>query len=180
MRCSGGRASHGASPLNSVLGGSREALPHMVNETRWLGPPVWACLYVSDYFLTIACARLYRAQDRIVFEGSYEITPIFQADVNALRRISPRFLAIPVGSTAYLVWRSHLSERWDRVSSRDPASGIRARDPVVRRSLHMSIHRDRSSVRSGRCRSLHGTIGESLSTRTAIRGVALEDRLTMR
>ena len=30
--------------------------------------------------------------EKIVFEGSYEITPLFQEDVDSLRVISPRFL----------------------------------------------------------------------------------------
>lgn len=57
---------------------------------------VWSLLYISDYALTITCARLYRAgvNERIVFEGSYEITPYFQRDIDSLRLISPRFLAI--------------------------------------------------------------------------------------
>jgi hypothetical protein len=71
-------------------------------ESAWAGPLLWAALYVSDYALTIASARLYSRQDKIVFEGSFEITPQFQADVNALRRVSPRFCAILVVSTAYL------------------------------------------------------------------------------
>ena len=71
-------------------------------ESTWLGPAAWAALYVSDYFLTVACARLYGAQSTIAFEGSYEITPFFQADVNALRRISRRFVIALVASTAYL------------------------------------------------------------------------------
>ena len=69
----------------------------------WVGPLLWAVLYVSDYRLTIACARLYRAQDKVVFEGSYEITPFFQTDVNALRRVSPRFLIALVATTGYLI-----------------------------------------------------------------------------
>src|SRR5262245_38426153 len=30
----------------------------------------------------------------IVFEGSFELTPYFQQDVDAFRRISPRFIAV--------------------------------------------------------------------------------------
>jgi len=71
-------------------------------DSVWLGPSLWAALYVSDYFLTIACARMYQAQDKIVFEGSYEITPLFQADVNALRRLSPRFVIALFATTAYV------------------------------------------------------------------------------
>ena len=70
--------------------------------TAWLGPTLWAAVYVSDYVLTVTCARLYRAQDHIVFEGSYEITPMFQADIDGLRKFSRRFLVALIASTGYL------------------------------------------------------------------------------
>jgi hypothetical protein len=59
---------------------------------------VWSVLYVSDYVLTITCARLYRAgvNEKLVLEGSYEITPYFQRDIDSLRLVSPRFLAMLV------------------------------------------------------------------------------------
>jgi hypothetical protein len=72
-------------------------------ESWWLGPAIWAALYISDNLLTVACARLYRAQDTIVFEGSYEITPFYQADVNALRSLSPRFLIALLAIGGYLL-----------------------------------------------------------------------------
>ena len=71
--------------------------------TSWAGPLLWVVLYSSDYYLTIACARMYQAQNVIVFEGSYEITPAFQSDVNALRLLSPRFLIYLVVTTSVLV-----------------------------------------------------------------------------
>jgi hypothetical protein len=70
-----------------------------VFESMWMGPMLWASLSICDYLLTISCARMYRAQDKIVFEGSYELTPHFQADVDALRRISPHFLLVLAAST---------------------------------------------------------------------------------
>jgi hypothetical protein len=72
-------------------------------EHVWVPPLVWMVVYLSDYTLTLICARLYQAQDTIVFEGSYEITPTFQADIDALRRISPRFVFLLVVTTFY-VW----------------------------------------------------------------------------
>ncbi|HEX6973370.1 MAG TPA: hypothetical protein VF147_03150, partial [Vicinamibacterales bacterium] len=72
-------------------------------ERPWLCAVTWAMLYNSDHALTIACARLYRRQSVIAFEGSYEITPAFQSDVDALRALSPRFLLALTASTAY-VW----------------------------------------------------------------------------
>lgn len=53
---------------------------------------VWVLLYISDYTFAITCARLYRAQDKVAFEGSYELTPCFQRDIDALRVVSTRFL----------------------------------------------------------------------------------------
>jgi hypothetical protein len=60
----------------------------------WLGLVIWTVIYCSDYFLTITCARMYRkgVRERIGFEGSYEITPYYQQDVDALRKLSPRFI----------------------------------------------------------------------------------------
>lgn len=75
---------------------------NLVLDSPWAGPLLWMALYISDYYSTIACARLYRGQDKIVFEGSYEITPIFQADVNALRRVSPLFYLILIVTTGYV------------------------------------------------------------------------------
>ena len=73
-----------------------------LTESAWAGPLLWFGLYVSDYVLTMTCARLYKAQDKIVFEGSYEITPYYQADVDGLRRFSPRFLRILVVGTVFV------------------------------------------------------------------------------
>jgi hypothetical protein len=85
----------------------------MITESQWVGPLVWACLYMSDNYWTIASARLYHAQSTIVFEGSYEITPLWQRDVNALRAFSLRFIAILAGSTAYIWFIARLSAAWE-------------------------------------------------------------------
>ncbi|HEY7499881.1 MAG TPA: hypothetical protein VH740_15285 [Vicinamibacterales bacterium] len=60
----------------------------------WPGLVLWIALYTSDFLMTMTCARLYQrgARERIAFEGSYEITPYYQGDVDALRLFSPRFL----------------------------------------------------------------------------------------
>jgi hypothetical protein len=55
---------------------------------------LWGLLYISDYALTITCARIHGRQETIVVEGSYEITPFFQRDINSLRLVSPRFVFI--------------------------------------------------------------------------------------
>ena len=60
----------------------------------WPVLTVWSLLYVSDHTLTIWCARLYRvaAREKIVYEGSFELNPVFQREVDALQWISLRFL----------------------------------------------------------------------------------------
>jgi len=62
--------------------------------TPWPGLSVWIALFISDYTMTLLCARMYQAgvKEKLVFEGSYEITPYFQKDIDSLRVISPRFL----------------------------------------------------------------------------------------
>jgi hypothetical protein len=60
----------------------------------WFVLILWIVVYSSDYYLTLYCATLYHTHLKayIVFEGSFELTPYFQADVDTLRRISPRFI----------------------------------------------------------------------------------------
>ena len=62
----------------------------------WPGLAVWGTLYVSDYMLTIRCARLYQAEasKKLVFEGSFELTPYYQRDIDALKVVSPRFIGM--------------------------------------------------------------------------------------
>jgi hypothetical protein len=80
----------------------------------WIGIPVWALLYISDYTLTLICARMYQngVRDKIAFEGSYELTPYFQRDIDSLRVISPKFVAALVTTSILLVivrWLAQLS-----------------------------------------------------------------------
>ena len=74
----------------------------------WPGLTLWVLIYCSDYFLTIVCARMYRkgVHEKIAFEGSFEITPYYQKDVDALRKLSPRFVKALVLSllALSLIW----------------------------------------------------------------------------
>ena len=65
-----------------------------MSDSLWPGLAAWVALYCSDYALTLHCARLYRAgvNEKIVFEGSYELNPYFQEEIDALRVVSPRFV----------------------------------------------------------------------------------------
>jgi hypothetical protein len=69
----------------------------------WLPTVLWVTLYISDYALTIYGARLYKdASQYFSVEGSYELTPYYQQDINALRLVSVRFLLALFGSTFIL------------------------------------------------------------------------------
>jgi hypothetical protein len=68
----------------------------------WPGMIAWALIYISDFVLTITCARLYRRNvaSKIIFEGSFELNPVFQRDVDSMKFFSPRFLlALVLSST---------------------------------------------------------------------------------
>jgi hypothetical protein len=72
----------------------------------WPGVVIWIILYISDYYLTIHSARGFREIGHFQFEGSYELTPQFQKDVDALQPISSRHLAMLVlcSLVIFLLW----------------------------------------------------------------------------
>ncbi len=78
----------------------------IIFQKLWLVLPLWLVVYISDYYLTILGAHYYKAgaKDHVVFEGSYELTPEFQKDIDALRMFSPRFFRAVVLSTAVIVF----------------------------------------------------------------------------
>lgn len=59
----------------------------------WLVTFFWGLLYLSDYYLTIYAAREFRTRlgAHVQFEGSYELTPAFQKDVDGLKLFSRAF-----------------------------------------------------------------------------------------
>lgn len=87
---------------------SIQALHDVLFRSPWPGMAFWSILYISDYAMTITCARLYKAgvNEKIIFEGSYELTPLFQSDIDRLRLVSPRFVAILILNLCLLgiVW----------------------------------------------------------------------------
>jgi hypothetical protein len=62
----------------------------------WPGVIIWVVLYISDYYLTIYAAQGFREIGHFQFEGSYELTPQFQKDVDALKPISARHVSMLV------------------------------------------------------------------------------------
>ena len=60
------------------------------------GVILWIILYVSDYYLTIYSARGFRKIGHFQFEGSFELTPLYQKDIDALKPVSKRHIILLV------------------------------------------------------------------------------------
>lgn len=67
---------------------------NVLMRSTWIGALLCLVLRFTDRFLTVVRARLYRQQDKFVVEGSYEINPRSQKDVDALRIVSPGFIRL--------------------------------------------------------------------------------------
>jgi len=60
----------------------------------WLGVILWIILYISDYYLTIYSARGFKEIGHFQFEGSFELTPQYQKDIDTLKPISKRHIIL--------------------------------------------------------------------------------------
>jgi hypothetical protein len=93
------------------------AMTAIFADSLWPGLFVWTLLYVSDYALTLYCAGLYRSKVRqqLSFEGSYELNPTFQGDVDSGVRVSPRFAFAMVVIWLWISlvwWLTRQAPRW--------------------------------------------------------------------
>jgi hypothetical protein len=77
----------------------------------WYGMILWVILYISDYSLTISAARGFREIGHFQFEGSYELNPQFQKDVDALKPVSQRHLLFLVLSSILIALLWWLTKR---------------------------------------------------------------------
>jgi hypothetical protein len=70
----------------------------------WLAIGIWIVLYCLDYLFTLKAARMYQegAHNHMVFGGGYELNPVFQDDIAALRRVSPRFFLLLIACSIIL------------------------------------------------------------------------------
>lgn len=62
----------------------------------WVGVILWITLYISDYYLTIYSARGFKEIGHFQFEGSFELTPQYKKDIDALRPVSRLHLILLV------------------------------------------------------------------------------------
>ena len=80
----------------------------------WYGILFWIILYSSDYYLTLYSARGFREIGHFQFEGSFELTPQYQRDIDNLRPISRLHLTLLVVYSLVIFaiwWITHLSTK---------------------------------------------------------------------
>lgn len=75
------------------------------------GMLLWILLYISDYNLTLSTAKGYSELGIFRFEGSFELTPQFQKDVNQQARISKRHITYLIIYTLLILGLWFLSVR---------------------------------------------------------------------
>ena len=78
----------------------------------WSGVILWIILYTSDYYLTLYSARGFREIGHFQFEGSFELTPQYQNDIDNLQPVSKLHLALLVAYSLLILavwWITRLS-----------------------------------------------------------------------
>jgi hypothetical protein len=78
----------------------------------WPGVILWIILYTSDYFLTIYSARGFREIGHFQFEGSFELTPQYQKDIDALKPISRLHITLLILYSLLILFIWWLTERF--------------------------------------------------------------------
>jgi hypothetical protein len=71
-------------------------MEYWLTTNPWIGVILWVIIYTSDYYLTIYSARGFREMGHFQFEGSLELTPQFQKEVDALKPFSSLHLTYMV------------------------------------------------------------------------------------
>jgi len=82
-------------------------MEYWLSTSPWPGVILWLILYISDYYLTLYSARGFREIGHFRFEGSFELTPQYQKDVDALNLVSKRhviWLAISSLLIVFIWW----------------------------------------------------------------------------
>jgi hypothetical protein len=69
-------------------------MEYWLTTSPWPGVLLWIILYISDYYLTIYAARGFREIGHFQFEGSFELTPLYQKDIDALNPVSRRHILL--------------------------------------------------------------------------------------
>lgn len=78
----------------------------------WYGVILWIILYTSDYYLTIYSARGFREIGHFQFQGSFELTPQYQKDIDNLRPVSKLHIMLLIAYSLLILviwWITRLS-----------------------------------------------------------------------
>ena len=67
------------------------------------GVVLWIILYTSDYYLTIYSARGFREIGHFRFESSFELTPQYQKDIDALKPVSRLHIVLMIAYSLLIV-----------------------------------------------------------------------------
>jgi len=87
-------------------------MQYWLSSSPWYGLFFWIILYTSDYYLTLYSARGFREIGHFQFEGSFELTPQYQKDIDALRPFSRRHITALIVSSVVIVllwWLTRLN-----------------------------------------------------------------------
>jgi hypothetical protein len=87
-------------------------MEYWLTTSPWPGVILWIFLYTSDYYLTIYSARGFREVGHFQFEGSFELTPQYQKDIDALRRVSKLHIILLIAYSLLILviwWITRLS-----------------------------------------------------------------------
>jgi len=87
-------------------------MQYWLSTSPWYGVILWGIFYISDYYLTLYSARGFRKIGHFQFEGSFELTPQFQKDIDALKPVSKRHLIALILSSLLLIliwWLTRLN-----------------------------------------------------------------------
>lgn len=81
-------------------------MEYWLTTSPWPGVLLWIILYISDYYLTIYSARGFHEIGHFKFEGSFELTPLYQKDIDALKPVSRRHILLLVLSSLLIavIW----------------------------------------------------------------------------
>ena len=87
-------------------------MQYWLDSSPWYGVILWIILYTSDYYLTLYSAQGFREIGYFQFEGSFELTPQYQKDIDALKPFSRRHIIALILSSIVIVllwWLTRLS-----------------------------------------------------------------------
>jgi hypothetical protein len=87
-------------------------MQYWLASSPWYGVILWIILYTSDYYLTIYCARGFREIGHFQFEGSFELTPQYQKDIDNLRPVSKLHITLLLVYSLIILlvwWITHLT-----------------------------------------------------------------------